>query len=57
MFPEHGNGSYFVQDLLKPFPSEYHGVYDLVHVRFLALALQKEKFLPASKNLKTFLSE
>lgn len=57
MFPKHGKSSYFVQDLLEPFPSEYHGTYDLVHVQFLHLAPQKEKFRPAAKNLLQLLSE
>jgi hypothetical protein len=51
MFPKHGKDSYFVQGLLEPFRSEYHGTYELEHVRFLALALQKEKFRPAANNL------
>lgn len=57
LFPEKGNGKYAVQDITKPFPPEYHGVYDLVHIRYLTIALPAEKYLPATRNVVKLLSK
>ena len=41
--------------MLEPFPKEYLGTYDLVHVKLLYAALTKDESLLAVKNLKTLL--
>ncbi|EXA54689.1 hypothetical protein FOVG_02099 [Fusarium oxysporum f. sp. pisi HDV247] len=40
---------------LEPFPKEYLGTYDLVHVKLLYAALKKDEWLLAVENLKTLL--
>ncbi|KAF4333869.1 methyltransferase domain protein [Fusarium beomiforme] len=42
-------------NVLKPFPKQYLGTYDLVHVKLLYAALRKDEWLLAVKNLKTLL--
>ncbi|KAF5647802.1 methyltransferase domain protein [Fusarium tjaetaba] len=42
-------------NVLVPFPKEYLGMYDLVHVKLLYAALKKDEWLQAVKNLKTLL--
>ncbi|KAI1018439.1 hypothetical protein LB503_005563 [Fusarium chuoi] len=42
-------------NVLEPFPKEYLGTYDLVHVKLLYAALKKDDWLQAVKNLKTLL--
>jgi hypothetical protein len=49
-------GQYMLHDILKPFPEEFHDVYDLVHVRYMVVALKKAEFLIASKNLFQIIS-
>jgi hypothetical protein len=56
-FPKDGKGKYYVQDLLEPFPAEFHGTYDLVHARYLTLAIKTDRYLDAVKNLLTLLSK
>ncbi|KAI8624056.1 S-adenosyl-L-methionine-dependent methyltransferase [Xylariaceae sp. FL1651] len=43
-------------DILKPFPPEAHGKYDVVHVRFLVFALKKDDWLLAVRNLSKLLA-
>jgi hypothetical protein len=45
-----------VHDLLEPFPVEYHGKYDLVHLRFLLAALKEDDVKIAVKNIVALLS-
>ncbi|CZR35768.1 hypothetical protein FPRO06_01835 [Fusarium proliferatum] len=42
-------------NVLEPFPKQYLGIYDLVHVKLLYAALKKDEWLQAVKNLKTLL--
>ena len=49
------NIEFVVQDILNPFPVEYHGKFDLVHVRLLVCALQKESLREAVKNIVAIL--
>jgi hypothetical protein len=56
-FPKDGKCNYVVHDILKPFPPEYHGVYDLVHVRLMLFALKRDQFELAVKNLFKIVSE
>ena len=42
-------------DILSPFPEELWGQYDVVHVRFLVLALKAEQWSEAAANLMTLL--
>lgn len=44
-------GNYILQDVMKPFPAEYHDLYDLVHVKYLTAALKPEEFNTALKNM------
>ena len=55
-YPTSGNAGYFMQDILKPFSKEFHGIYDLVHVRHLILALKKDQYGQAVQNVLTLLS-
>ncbi|KAF4454224.1 methyltransferase domain-containing protein [Fusarium austroafricanum] len=42
-------------NVLEPFPKQFLGIYDLVHVKLLYAALKKDEWLLAVKNLKTLL--
>jgi ubiquinone/menaquinone biosynthesis C-methylase UbiE len=42
-------------NLLEPFPSELHGTYDVVHVRFLMYALKTVEWIPVAMNVMTLL--
>lgn len=48
--------SFYVHDLLKPFPAEHHGKYDLVHLRFLLAVLKEDQLKTAVDNLVPLLS-
>ena len=48
---------FVVHDILKPFPPEYHGKFDLVHVRLLVCALRQESLQEAVKNIIAILRE
>jgi SAM-dependent methyltransferase len=39
------------QDMLQPFPKQFHGVFDVVHVRSVHFALKKDQWLPHLKHL------
>jgi hypothetical protein len=54
-FPKDGKGCYALQDVLKPFPSQYHGLYDLVHVRLLLAAIKSDQYLETVRNLMALL--
>ncbi|KAL5001146.1 S-adenosyl-L-methionine-dependent methyltransferase [Aspergillus recurvatus] len=43
--------SFSCQDILKPFPPEHHGRYDLVHVRLLVTAFPEKDYETAVRNL------
>ncbi|KAJ6590123.1 hypothetical protein DFH09DRAFT_1259755 [Mycena vulgaris] len=45
----------FQQDIVKPFPTEYHGKFDLVHVSYLVLCLTEEGWHAALANINTLL--
>jgi SAM-dependent methyltransferase len=49
------NSTFEVQDILTPFPEAFHNQFDLVHVRLLVLALRKDQFEPAVKNVMQLL--
>lgn len=42
-------------DVLKPFPEDLLGTYDLVHVRLLMFALKADEWALAAANLRTLL--
>lgn len=48
--------SFSCQDILKPFPPEHHGKYDLVHVRLLVTAFPEKEYETAVRNLVEILS-
>ncbi|KAH8595227.1 S-adenosyl-L-methionine-dependent methyltransferase [Bisporella sp. PMI_857] len=54
-FPKKGNCNHIVHDVLKPFPTQYHGYYDLVHVRYMALSLKTKEYSLAADNLMDLL--
>lgn len=56
-FPKDGKCNHVVHDILKSFPPQYHGLFDLVHVRLLLFALKREQFEPAVKNLFKIMGE
>ncbi|KAJ6456636.1 hypothetical protein C8R47DRAFT_187926 [Mycena vitilis] len=45
----------FMQDVTKPFPAEYGGMFDLVHASLLAVALNADGWNAAVGNFKTLL--
>ncbi|KAL5045656.1 hypothetical protein BDW71DRAFT_198150 [Aspergillus fruticulosus] len=47
--------SFSCQDILKPFPPEHHGKYDLVHVRLLVTAFPEKEYETAVRNLMEIL--
>lgn len=57
LFPKKGKCKYMVQNMLNPFPDEYHGLYDLVHVRYTVVEFMKEHYVSAVDNLMKLLSE
>lgn len=50
------NMTFVKHDMLKPFPQEYHGTFDLVHLRLMVLALKKEQITTAAENAAALLS-
>ena len=46
---------FVVHDILTPFPLEFHGKFDLVHVRLLVCALRQESLRDAVKNIVAIL--
>jgi hypothetical protein len=48
---------YVVHDILEPFPEEFHGSHDMVHIRLLVLALKKDDIKTAATNVAALLSE
>ncbi|OAX79836.1 hypothetical protein ACJ72_05842 [Emergomyces africanus] len=47
--------NYYLQDALSPFPAEFLGQYDVVHVRLLVLGLKVDEWERAIRNLMTLL--
>ncbi|KAJ7649208.1 S-adenosyl-L-methionine-dependent methyltransferase, partial [Mycena rosella] len=45
----------FQQDVTKPFPTEFHGTFDLVHMCFLVLCLTEDGWTSALANIYTLL--
>jgi hypothetical protein len=50
------NLRFFQHDTLQPFPQEFHSTYDLVHIRFMALAFKGPDWTLAVKNVLELLS-
>ena len=46
-----------VHDALKPFPEEFRGIYDVVHVRFFVSVIEKGDLARFIGNLMGLLSE
>ncbi|KAF3480352.1 uncharacterized protein GIQ15_05699 [Arthroderma uncinatum] len=46
---------YIVHDILEPFPSEFHNLYDVVHIRLMVLALKKDDIQTAAANVAALL--
>ncbi|KKZ67548.1 hypothetical protein EMCG_06782 [[Emmonsia] crescens] len=53
LFPTDIN--YYVQDILAPFPTEFLGQYDAVHVRLLVMGLKVDEWERAIRNLMSLL--
>ncbi|OLN82106.1 hypothetical protein CCHL11_07657 [Colletotrichum chlorophyti] len=53
--PEQPRMEFQVQDVLRPFPDELSGTFDLVHVRLLALGLKVGDWDVVLKNLRALL--
>lgn len=52
----HPDGVRFVvHDMTHPFPKEYHGKFDLVHVRFLSYGLRQQDLKATVENLTEML--
>ncbi|KAJ7608936.1 S-adenosyl-L-methionine-dependent methyltransferase [Mycena polygramma] len=45
----------FQQDMTKPFPDEYHGVFDLVHMSFVFLCLTEDGWKTVLANIEKLL--
>ncbi|KAK4067256.1 uncharacterized protein Triagg1_7699 [Trichoderma aggressivum f. europaeum] len=54
---KHSNIEFITHDILQPFPEEFHGRFDLVHVRLLVLALKREEIPTAAKNAAILLKK
>ena len=50
-----GNIAFSEQDIVKPFPAEHLGKYDLVHVRLLVQALKETDVQSAVRNVTALL--
>ena len=47
----------FIQhDRFQPFPQEYHNTYDVVHVRFMAVAFKRPDWIVAVQNVVQLIS-
>lgn len=56
--PEEDNGFKWIQhNMLQPFPKEYHNLYDVVHVRFMAVAFKQTDYKTAVNNLVEIVSK
>lgn len=49
------NVSFYVQNVLEPFPQNFLGKYDMVHVRLLMYGLKEGEWAPVLQNLVTLL--
>lgn len=50
------NVNLWEHNVLKPFPAEFRGQYDVVNLRLLVLALEKDDWDLLTKNVRTLLS-
>lgn len=44
-------------NIMDPFPPQYHGYFDVVHVRFLVVGLRQDQVATAVKNVIELLSK
>lgn len=44
-----------VHDASQPFPEKYHGIFDLVHIRYLVLAIREEQYAQILQNVTQLL--
>lgn len=51
-----GNISLYEHDAFRPFPSEYHGKYDLVNLRFFMTLLNGQNLNQVLQNIMALLS-
>lgn len=49
------NIKFQVADLFKPLPSELHGKYDVVHIRYLNVAMTPKDWEPVTRNVTAML--
>ncbi|GLI77748.1 hypothetical protein PoHVEF18_006042 [Penicillium ochrochloron] len=49
------NITFYLQNLLQPFPEQFIGKYDVVNVRVMVVALSSNEWEPAVRNLMTLL--
>ena len=58
-FPKHAiqGVGFVVHDVVEPFPQQYHGSFDLVHVRLLSYALKAQDVQKAVENIIQILRE
>lgn len=53
--PRPTNVSFIQHNLLKPFPAQFTGQYDVVNVRAMVVALSSDEWEPALRNLISLL--
>jgi hypothetical protein len=44
-------------DMLQPFPEKFHRMYDIINIRFMALAFRKKDYTTATENIIKLLSK
>jgi hypothetical protein len=49
--------SFHIQDMFQPFATEFHGKYDLVHLRFLVAATNEHTYKIVVNNIISLLSD
>ncbi|KAF8866196.1 S-adenosyl-L-methionine-dependent methyltransferase [Acephala macrosclerotiorum] len=54
-FSAKSKGTFILQNFLEPFPAEYHGLYDLAHIRYMVVALKGWQYRQAIENLITII--
>lgn len=48
--------SFHLQDMFKSFPEEFHGKFDLVHIRFVVAAITEDTYKDIVKSILPLLS-
>lgn len=51
------NLNFYVHDVMKPFPKDFHNQYDIVNIRFFSPVMSSSKVVPLLENFLSITSE